>query len=137
MHSDRTILLALVDGLEAAAESLRRSLANLPESQGRPHVGAGAQPTAQAAIGSAGGSPDPVKRARELHPSLGPRQAELIGLLAEAHPDWSTTGTLYPRMVGYGQANVYLTLKNMIPLGFVEKDASSTPHRYRLGPRLG
>ncbi len=32
----------------------------------------------------------------------------------------------------YDQPNVYLTLRGLITLGFVERDHQTTPHTYRL-----
>ncbi len=104
---------ALAEAFEAAASVLRRRAA-LTETgtQERPLSGA-------------------VARARAVHPLLGPRQAEVLQLLEEAGPSGTNTGVLSRRM-DYDQPNVYLTLRGLITLGFVERDHQTTPHTYRL-----
>jgi DNA-binding IclR family transcriptional regulator len=72
---------------------------------------------------------------RKQHPVLGPRQAEVLSLLARAGDRWSDTGELAAEMK-YERANVYLTLQGLMELGFVEKDASRRPHVYRLADRF-
>lgn len=113
-------LAALADALDAASASLRQSLA-LHAADG------GAEP------GSPAGSA--VDRAKALHPQLGPRQAEVLTLLEKAGNDGTTTGAI-SRAIGYDQPNVYLTLRGLMTLNFVEKDATTSPHTYRLTPLL-
>ncbi len=105
-------LIALAEAHEAAAEVLRR----------------------HAALASANAEPAPadaVTRARAVHPQLGPRQAEAIRQLEEAGPSGTNTGAI-SRAMAYEQSNVYLTLRGLITLGFVERDESASPHRYFL-----
>jgi hypothetical protein len=104
---------AMAEALEAAAAVFRRhsALADADSST----VGAG----------------NVVSRARAVHPLLGPRQAEILGLLEEAGRKGTNTGVL-SRAMEYDQPNVYLTLRGLIGLGFVEKDETTSPHTYRL-----
>ena len=108
-----SMLDAMAEALEAGAAVLRRhsALADV-ESPAR----------------AAGGV---VSRARAVHPLLGPRQAEILGLLEEAGREGTNTGVL-SRAMEYDQPNVYLTLRGLIGLGFVEKDETTSPHTYRL-----
>lgn len=106
-------LEAMAEALEAAASALRRraAMADAPEEQPRVN--------------------GVVARARAAHPLLGPRQAEILQLLEEAGREGTNTGVLSRRMA-YEQPNVYLTLRGLITLGFVERDEATSPHRYRL-----
>jgi DNA-binding IclR family transcriptional regulator len=70
-----------------------------------------------------------------MHPLLGPRQAEIIRELEKAEPDGTSTGRIV-EAIQYDQPDVYLTLRGLVGLSFAEKDASTRPHRYRLGARL-
>jgi DNA-binding IclR family transcriptional regulator len=70
-----------------------------------------------------------------LHPLLGKRQAEVIGLLAKEHPEATNTGKL-SRAMEYDQPNVYLTLQGLIQANLVVKDATQRPHQYGLSPNL-
>lgn len=81
------------------------------------------------------GGDDAVSRARALHPLLGPRQAEILSLLEDAGAQGTNTGVI-SREMGYEQPNVYLTLRGLITMGFVTKDESTHPHRYRLSETL-
>lgn len=74
-----------------------------------------------------------VERARIMNPQLGPRQAEIIELLAPMYPKGTDTGYLH-REMGYDQPNVYLTLQGLIKQGIVEKNVATRPHTYRLHP---
>jgi DNA-binding MarR family transcriptional regulator len=114
--STSVLLNALADALAAASATLRQHAAVLDQS-GR-------------ATGE-GGPLSAVERARIVNPLLGPRQAQILGLLEEAHPEGTDTGKL-GRGMGYDQANVYLTLKGLTEQGLVEKDTTTRPHRYRL-----
>ncbi|MEU7527136.1 helix-turn-helix domain-containing protein [Saccharothrix sp. NPDC042600] len=118
--SASVLLNALADAL-AAASSVLRQHADAPSPR-------------QA---TTGGSREPgaVDRARVVHPLLGPRQAEIIGLLEQAHPDGAGTGDLSRRM-GYDEPNVHLALQALTGQGLVEKDVTTRPHRYRLSADL-
>jgi hypothetical protein len=81
------------------------------------------------------GEPDEVvNRVRREHPLLGQRQEEILSLLARAGDEGSTTGQL-SEIMSYDQPNTYATLQNLVARGFVEKDVSQSPHRYRLAER--
>ncbi|NUT94454.1 MAG: hypothetical protein HOY78_20790 [Saccharothrix sp.] len=109
------LLNALADALNAASATLRQHAAALNR----------AEATAEE------GGLSAVERARIVNPLLGPRQAEVISWLEQAHPDGTDTGDLSRRM-DYDQPNVYLTLKGLTEQGLVEKDTTTRPHRYRL-----
>jgi DNA-binding MarR family transcriptional regulator len=79
--------------------------------------------------------PGPIQRAKSLHPELGPRQTEILGLLEIAGPDGTSTGHI-AKKIGYPQPDVYLTLRGLVTRGFVEKNDSSSPHRYSLSKSL-
>jgi hypothetical protein len=113
------ILTALADAHEAAARTLRRHAALLDNGQ------ANELTSAEAAAGSA------LERARAMHPQLGSRQEEIVVLLDEAGEHGLDTGVM-SRAMEYDQPNVYLTLQSLMRHGFVERDASVSPHIYRL-----
>lgn len=104
---------AMAEALEAAAAVFRRYSA----------LAGDATPAA--------GTNGVVRSARAVHPLLGPRQAEILELLKEAGRDGTNTGVL-SRAMEYEQPNVYLTLRGLIGLGFVDKDETTSPHTYRL-----
>lgn len=113
--SESALLYALAEAFDAASGVLRLRAA-LVEPRDRVST-----------MGS-------VDRARAVHPQLGPRQAEVIELLEQHGPNGTNTGVL-SRSMNYDQPNVYLTLRSLVGLGFVEKDESVIPHNYRLaGP---
>jgi len=76
-----------------------------------------------------------VARGRTIHPSIGTRQAEVLGLVARDHPAGVGTRKL-SRAMAYDQANVYLTLAALATRGLVRKDAGTRPHRYFLSDRI-
>lgn len=106
-----SMLDAMAEALDAAAALRRHSALADVES-----------PTVAAGV---------VSRARAVHPLLGPRQAEILGLLEETGREGTNTGVLSHAME-YDQPNVYLTLQGLIGLGFVEKYDTTSPHTYRL-----
>ena len=118
--SDREILQAIADALDAATSVLRQHIALM-------------EPPAASDATSATRSA--VERARAMHPQLGPRQAEVIEELAKAGINGTGTGAI-ASAIDYNQTDVYLTLKSLLVLGFAEKDASKTPHIYQLGEQL-
>ena len=73
--------------------------------------------------------------AKQIHPELGPRQDEILEQLEIAGDDGPTAGII-SRAIGYPQPDVYLTLRVLVALGFVEKDESTNPQRYRLADPL-
>lgn len=76
-----------------------------------------------------------IEAIRLEHPRLGLRQVQVLTELALAGADGTNTGAL-SRSIGYDQPNVYLTLNELGRRGFVEKDESASPHRYRLAQRF-
>jgi IclR helix-turn-helix domain len=117
--SEAAILDAMADALEAASRVLRQRLALVetgPGTRGRAREGV-------------------VARARAMHERLGRRQAEILEVLEEAGSAGTNTGVI-SRKIGQDQANVYLTLRSLVRLGFVEKDGTTDPHTYRLGTLL-
>jgi DNA-binding transcriptional ArsR family regulator len=119
--SDVAVLEALADALDAASGALRQHLALL----GPP-----------AARGADGQAPQgAVAKARAIHERLGSRQAQILEVLEEAGGDGTNTGVI-SKAIGQDQPNVYLTLRSLAGLGFVEKDKTTDPHTYRLSPGL-
>jgi len=115
------VLEAVADAFEAAGRTLRERVALMRAE------GAGESAVA--------GPRDVVARARALHPSLGPRQAQVVREVEEAGSEGAAAGMI-SRTLDYDQPNVYLTLQGLCNSGLVEKDESVRPHRYRLGPKL-
>lgn len=76
-----------------------------------------------------------IRRAKVLHPELGPRQTQIIQLLETSGSDGAPTGVI-AKAIGYPQPDVYLTLRGLVARGFVEKDESTSPQRYRLTKSL-
>lgn len=62
---------------------------------------------------------------------LGPRQAEIVGVLAEFGDGGTNTGVI-SRRIGYSQPNVHLTLGKLVEKGLVKKDSATRPHSYSL-----
>jgi DNA-binding MarR family transcriptional regulator len=118
--TESSLLETLADAAEAFAATLRQHANPISPQQ--------AVPT--------GNTPeDVVARARIIHPLLGKRQAEIIGLLAQEHPNTTNTGKL-SRAMNYDQPNVYLTLQGLIQANLAVKDATKHPHQYGLSPNL-
>ena len=78
-----------------------------------------------------------IAAANGMHPSrqLGQRQLEALRLIAEAHPHGTTTGELGKAM-GYGQTNVYLTLRRLMEFDVVRRDTDANPHRYYISDEV-
>lgn len=119
-QSPRFILESIADALEAASASIRRNLA----------LDATRTLTAQPAFGAGA-----VDRARGVHASLGPRQAQILEALEEAGLPGASVGSL-ANTLEYDEPNTYLTLQALVKLGFVEKDHYVSPHIYRLSAQL-
>lgn len=116
---ETVVLEALAEALDAASATLRQRVALLippPSQRGTEYL-------------------DPVARARALHEQLGHRQAQVLQVLADAGEPGTNTGAI-SRAIGYDQPNVYITLRVLIGLGFVEKDETTNPHTYRLSQVL-
>src|SRR5205823_5008630 len=116
------LLEALADAFDAASVVLRERLAILNR--------------ASSSQSSAASSLSAVERAQAIHPQLGPRQAQVLQQVEDAGASGATAGAI-SRAIGYDEPNVHLTLQGLANRGFVEKDESARPHRYRLAPRLG
>jgi hypothetical protein len=117
--SEAVLLNVMADALDAASRVLRQRLAlveTAPSNNGKVPEGA-------------------VARARAMHERLGGRQAEILEVLEEAGGAGTNTGVI-SRRIGQDQANVYLTLRALVRLGFVEKDDTTDPHTYRLAALL-
>ncbi len=110
------VLLALADALGAAQEVLRARAESTMHPVTTPPSNV-------------------VDLARQTHPLLGPRQAQILSLLAEGPAQGLSSGDL-GRQMSYDQPNVYLTLQQLARRGFVHKDATSNPHLYRLTDEL-
>ena len=119
-------LSAIVDALDAISTSIYELARVVEGSTNKPE--AVAQPKVDTKTNA-------VVRARQIHPELGPRQAEILKELEGVGAAGTSTGPISNK-IGYAQPNVYLTLKVLTTLGLVEKDELVTPHRYRLASSL-
>jgi hypothetical protein len=115
-----TLFNDLADHTEATARTLRKIAYEMS---------AGTGPLPLPATGSA------LERALGIHPSMGPRQRELITLVEGIGARGADTGEL-SRASGMSQPNVHLTLKGMMTRGLIRKDESQRPQRYYLGAAL-
>lgn len=134
------MLNALADALVAAADVLRKraaAIAEPPRKQAKGGVPRHIQIRRAAALRESQSEQllAVLETVRREHPSVGERQVELMSLLTEAGDEGATTGDLSRRME-YDQANVYLTARQLARRGFVEKDNTARPHRYRLAERF-
>ena len=68
-------------------------------------------------------------------PQMGPRQVQVLQEVCDVGDAGASAGGI-SRLIGYDEPNVHLTLQALVRLGFVEKDESTRPHRYRLAPHL-
>jgi hypothetical protein len=116
--SDADILEALAEAAEAAAAVFRRRAA-----LARP------QPQAERRPGTV------LDLARQIHPMLGQRQAEVVGELEKAGAAGITTSAIAAALQ-YDQANTHIALGALVKHGIAEKDTSAYPHVYRLTPGL-
>lgn len=79
---------------------------------------------------------DVLSRAKLAHPLLGARQLQILEVVAVtggiSHPDTAR------RLDGSTarEQNVFQAMKKLVELGLLEKDASTSPITYRLGPEL-
>jgi DNA-binding MarR family transcriptional regulator len=123
---DEEAVRTIIGALESASDSIRHAADAL---RGTLEQGAldGHERTEQYA--------NAVMRAKEIHPALGPRQAEILEELEIAGADGTTTGVIF-RKIGYPQPDVYLTLRGLVTRGLAEKDESASPQRYRLASAL-
>jgi hypothetical protein len=121
--SSSELLNAFADGLEAMSATLRRHAAVISSVQ---------SDTAPRTNSPA----DVLARARAMYPGLGPRQAEVIELLADVHPESQTSRYLYDRMDGCDQPNVYNTCQRLKQIRLVENDPTARGLQYRLSPTL-
>jgi hypothetical protein len=116
--SDADILEALAEAAEAAAAVFRRRAALT-----RP------KPQAERSPGTV------LDLARQIHPMLGQRQAEVVGELEKAGAAGTTT-TAIAKALNYDQPNTHIALGALVKHGIAEKDSSAYPHLYRLAPTL-
>lgn len=116
--SDADILEALAEAAEAAALVFRRRAALArPQPQGEQRAGTA------------------LDLARQIHPMLGQRQAEVVVELEKAGAAGTTTSKIAAEL-DYDQPNTHIALGALVRHGIAEKDTSSYPHRYRLAPTL-
>lgn len=116
--SNSAVLLALADALEAASRVLRQQAEAGEAQPAQTHLPQGA-----------------VARARAIHPSLGPRQTQIIATLEQYGRAGTNTGVI-SRAIRYSQSNVHLTLKYLMRDGLVERDSQARPHTYWLSDLL-
>lgn len=116
--SDAAVLDAMADALDAASRVLRQRRALIEPPDAKEQIREGA-----------------VARARAVHERLGRRQAEILEVLEEAGSAGTNTGVI-SKKIDQDQANVYLTLRGLVRLGFVKKDETTDPHTYYLAALL-
>lgn len=112
--SDADILDSLAEAAEAAAAVFRRRAA-----LARP------QPQGERSPGTV------LDLARQIHPMLGQRQAEVVGELEKAGAAGTTTSAIATALQ-YDQANTHIALGALVKHGIAEKDTSAYPHVYCL-----
>jgi len=123
---DEEAVRAMIGALESASDSIRDAAKVLRGTLENGSLGGRERAEESANV---------VHRAREIHPALGPRQAEILKELEIAGADGTTTGLIF-RKIGYSQPDVYLTLRGLVTRGLAEKDESTSPQRYRLAGAL-
>jgi|SRR5579875_976903 DNA-binding MarR family transcriptional regulator len=112
------VLEALAEAAEAAAAVFRRRAALArPQPQGEQNPGTA------------------LDLARQIHPMLGQRQAEVVGELEKAGASGTTTSAIAAALQ-YDQANTHIALSALVKYGIAEKDTSAYPHVYRLTTSL-
>jgi hypothetical protein len=112
------VLDSLAEAAEAAAAVFRRRAALArPQPQGE---------RGQATV---------LDLARQIHPMLGQRQAQVVGELEKAGAAGTTTGAIAAALQ-YDQANTHIVLGALVKHGIAEKDTSAYPHVYRLTASL-
>ena len=116
--SDADVLDSLAEAAEAAAAVLRRRAA-----LARP------QPQGERSPGTV------LDLARQIHPMLGQRQAEVVGELEKVGAAGTTTSAIASALQ-YDQANTHIALSALVKHGIAEKDTSAYPHIYRLASAL-
>lgn len=119
--NEAAVLDAVADAWTAASDVLRQRAALLRELTAPPM-----DETTDAGA---------VAKARAIHDQLGQRQAQILAVLEEFGEAGTNTGVI-SRRIGYDQPNVYITLRVLAGLGFVEKDETTNPHTYRLASLL-
>jgi hypothetical protein len=113
-------LLTFADALEAAAKVVR-------------HAATAADGAQRAEL--AGAVERMLNRAREIHPFLGPRQAQGLEQLLRAWPDGLSTRQIR-ELLNYDDVSAHQMLFALIDHGLVVRDEASTPIKYYLGPAL-
>src|SRR6266702_679613 len=114
-------LLTIADALEAAAKIARRAVAAADNSNR-------AEP--------AGEVERMLNRAREIHPFLGPKQVRGLEQLQRVWPGGLSTREVRERLEVPHEAGAHQMLMALVERGLAERDDSTTPIRYRLGPAL-
>lgn len=113
-------LLTIADALEAAAKIARRAVAAADGAE---------------RIEAAGEVERMLNRAREIHPLLGPRQVQGLEQLQREWPDGLSTREVRERL-NYDDVGAHQMLLALVKYGLAERNETSTPIKYYLGPAL-
>ena len=116
--SGEPILDALAEAAEAAAAVFRRRAA-----------------MARPLWPAEGPASTVLDRARQMDPTLGAGQADVLSELEAAGREGTTPGSIASAL-SHDRPNVEITLGALANHGLVEKDTSVDPHIYRLSPAL-
>jgi DNA-binding MarR family transcriptional regulator len=116
--TEEPILDALGEAFEAAAAVFRRRAA-----QARP-LWPAEEPASSV-----------LDRARQMHPTLGPRQAAVLSELEAAGGEGTTPGAI-ARALNYDPPDTHTMLGALANQGLVNEDRSVYPQVYRLSPAL-
>ncbi len=76
-----------------------------------------------------------LDRARQIHPALNPRQADILPELVAAGSEGTTPGAI-ARALNHDQANMHIMLGGLANQGLVDRDAFVNRHNYRLSAAL-
>jgi hypothetical protein len=114
-------LLVIADAFEAAAKIARRAVAATDNANR-------AEPAGQVER--------MLNRARDMHPQLGPRQVRGLEQLQRVWPGGLSTREVRELLDVDQDAGSHQMLMALVRYGLVERDESSRPIKYRLGPAL-
>jgi hypothetical protein len=113
-------LLTIADALEAAAKIARRAVAAADGAERAEATGEVERM---------------LDRARKVHPLLGPRQVQGLEQLQRAWPDGLSTREVREQL-NYDDVGAHQMLMALVKYKLAERDETSTPIKYRLGPAL-
>jgi hypothetical protein len=114
-------LLTIADALEAAAKIARRAVAAADSAE---HAEA------------AGEVERMLNRARKVHPQLGPRQVRGLEQLQRVWPGGLSTREVRELLDVKHEAGSHQMLMALVEHELAERDETSNPIKYRLGPAL-